>query len=246
VTFPVSILGLEAHFVLEAAAYAIAFRAYVLLRRRIGDAVDDGRRWAIVTAAAVGAVVGSKLLWLAVDPAETARRWPELAFVLGGKTIVGALLGGLFAVEAMKLALRIRRPTGDLFAAPLCLGIAIGRVGCFLTGLDDQTHGVATSLPWGVDFGDGVPRHPTQLYEALFCAALGVALVRWTTRPHREGVVFRAFLASYLAWRLAIDFVKPGVRLGPLTGIQWACAAGLVYQAVVLVRARREASATHG
>ena len=74
--------------------------------------------------------------------------------------IVGGLLGGWAGVEIAKRVLRIRYSTGDLFVFPLVVGMSIGRVGCFLTGLDDHTCGTWTGLPWAVDFGDG-PRHPT-------------------------------------------------------------------------------------
>ena len=87
---------------------------------------------------------------------------------MSGKTLVGGLIGGLFAVEWTKRLIGVRRRTGDLFAIPLCAGIAIGRIGCFLGGLEDGAYGVATVLPWGVDFGDGVARHPTQVYEILW------------------------------------------------------------------------------
>jgi len=39
----------------------------------------------------------------------------------------------------------------------LAIGVAIGRIGCYLAGLDDFTYGTPTALPWGHDFGDGVP-----------------------------------------------------------------------------------------
>ena len=97
---------------------------------------------------------------------------------MGGKTIVGALVFGMIAVELMKRYIGLQQSTGDLYAIPLALGIAIGRIGCFLTGLADDTYGVATSLPWGVDFGDGVHRHPTQLYEIAFLLALIPVLFR--------------------------------------------------------------------
>ena len=45
-----------------------------------------------------------------------------------------------------------RRSTGDLFVVPLCVGTAIGRIGCFLSGLEDRTYGTPTSLPWGDRF----------------------------------------------------------------------------------------------
>jgi phosphatidylglycerol---prolipoprotein diacylglyceryl transferase len=119
-----------------------------------------------------------------------------------------------------------------LFAVPLCVGIAIGRLGCFFAGLADDTYGKATTLPWGVDFGDGVRRHPTQLYEFLFLAVLACVLWRWEKRPHGEGQVFRGFMAAYLGWRLVIDFLKPQPLVAGMNWIQWACVVGLVVLAV--------------
>jgi phosphatidylglycerol:prolipoprotein diacylglycerol transferase len=56
------------------------------------------------------------------------------------------LIGGLVAVESTKWWLGVTTRTGDLFAIPLAAGTAIGRVGCFLTGLEDRTHGTPTTL----------------------------------------------------------------------------------------------------
>jgi phosphatidylglycerol:prolipoprotein diacylglycerol transferase len=233
-TFPVYIslgsLKIHPHLVFEMAAYAIAFRVYLLLRKRSGDALDAGNRWWMIAAAAMGAVVGSKVLYWFEDPALTAAHWRDPVYLMGGKTMVGALIGGLFAVEIAKRLLGITRRTGDLFAPPLCVGIAVGRIGCFLTGLDDHTAGVATSLPWGVDFSDGIPRHPTQLYEVLFALALGGFLWRRMQRPFVSGDIFKIFMVAYFAFRLACDFLKPEVRvLFGLSSIQWACGAMLVY-----------------
>jgi phosphatidylglycerol:prolipoprotein diacylglycerol transferase len=75
-------------------------------------------------------------------------------------------------VEIVKRSIGLRTSTGDLYAIPLAIGIAIGRIGCFLTGLSDNTYGNPTSLPWAINFGDGIPRHPTQLYEIVFLLAL--------------------------------------------------------------------------
>jgi hypothetical protein len=72
----------------------------------------------------------------------------------------------------MKRYIGLRQSTGDLYAIPLALGIAIGRIGCFLTGLSDNTYGTPTNLPWAINFGDGIPRHPTQLYEIAFLLLL--------------------------------------------------------------------------
>src|SRR6266404_515263 len=240
-TFPVYIpigsLKIHPHLIFETAAYAIAFRIYLVMRKRTGDALDDGNRWWIIAAATMGAMVGSKLLYWCEDPALTLAHWREPAYLMSGKTIVGALIGGLFAVELAKQILGIKRRTGDLFAVPLCAGIVIGRIGCFLTGLEDHTAGVATSLPWGVNFGDGTPRHPTQLYEALFALALGGYLWRRMQRPFISGDIFKEFMVAYFTFRLACDFLKPDVRLFlGLSSIQLACIVMLIYYSADLLR----------
>jgi phosphatidylglycerol---prolipoprotein diacylglyceryl transferase len=179
----------------------------------------------MVAAAAVGAALGSKLLYLLDDPAAAWEHRGDFAFLLGGKTVVGGLLGGWAAIEIVKRRMGIAARTGDLFAAPILVGIGVGRIGCFLAGLTDKTYGVATELPWGVDFGDGVARHPAQLYESAFALVAAVPVIRATLAPHREGDVFRLTMALYLAWRFAIDFLKP--HAFPVSGIQVACLAGL-------------------
>ncbi len=89
-------------------------------------------------------------------------------------------------VEPTKKWIGVRQSTGDSFVLSVLWGTAIGRVGCFLTGLSDRTYGIATTLSWGIDFGDGVARHPTQLYEIGFLIALFFAL-RWCDRlPCRQ------------------------------------------------------------
>jgi phosphatidylglycerol---prolipoprotein diacylglyceryl transferase len=217
------------HLVFESAAYALAFALYRWQRGRYGDPVSTDARWWVITAAAVGAALGSKLLSWLEDPAATLAHLGQPLLLFEGKTIVGGLLGGLIAVEWVKRRIGVTRSTGDLFALPLALGIAIGRVGCFLTGLADQTCGLPSHLPWAVDFGDGVPRHPTQLYEILFLVLLGAVLWHWMELPHQNGDVFKFFMVGYCAWRLAVDFLKPGTALLGLTAIQWACVGTLVY-----------------
>jgi phosphatidylglycerol---prolipoprotein diacylglyceryl transferase len=222
---------LHPHPLFESLAYILGFLAYLRLRRNAGDPIPDSTRWTIIAAAVAGAAVGSRVLFWFEDPAQTFTHWRDLVFLMSGKTIVGGLIGGVFAVELAKRMVGERRSTGDVFAAPIALGIAIGRVGCFLTGLSDQTYGSPTSLPWGVNFGDGIPRHPTQLYESAFAAILFVSLWRMTRRTHVGGDVFKIFMVSYMAWRLAVDFLKPEARIEGLSAIQWACAVMLVYYA---------------
>jgi prolipoprotein diacylglyceryltransferase len=79
-----------------------------------------------------------------------------------------------------------------------------------------------------VNFGDGIARHPTQVYEILFLLLLIAALQWMAKRQHANGSVFRMFLAAYLAWRFVIDFIKPQPLVAGMNWIQWACACGLV------------------
>ncbi|MBZ0088792.1 MAG: prolipoprotein diacylglyceryl transferase, partial [Thermoanaerobaculia bacterium] len=98
----------------------------------------------------------------------------------------------------------------------------------FLTGLGDRTYGDPTALPWGIDFGDGVRRHPTQLYEILFLALLIVVLARLRRRGVREGDLFRGFAVGYFGFRLLVDFWKPAACRGlGLSAIQWVCLGAL-------------------
>ena len=216
------------HPIFETLGYALAYAVYRRSRAPgAGDTLEDEQQWLILAVAAIGALLGSRILGLLEQVFRLHITWRT--FLLpGGRTTVGGLLGGWIAVGLIKRLRGIRARTGDLFAVPLCLGIAIGRIGCFLAGPADGTYGAATSLPWGVNFGDGVFRHPTQLYEILFLSALGFALHRYNEKPHPEGAAFRIFLAAYLAWRLLIDFLKPQPLIFGLNLIQWACVAGIV------------------
>jgi prolipoprotein diacylglyceryltransferase len=241
ITFPVYLhigsWSIHPHWLFETLGYVLAFRVYLLLRRRNGDAVADVDRWWVIAAAAVGAALGSRILYWFEDPRLTLQHSLDPNYLVGGKTIVGALAGGLLFVELVKPRLGIRRPTGDLFAVPLCVGIAVGRVGCFLTGLPDHTYGIRTSMPWGINFGDGVPRHPTQLYEIAFALLLGIFLWRLMQRSYRSGDIFKGFMVGYFGFRLACDFLKPEVRVfAGLSSIQWVCLAVLIYYAQDILR----------
>jgi prolipoprotein diacylglyceryltransferase len=242
VSFHVGGVTLPAHLVFEVLAYTGGFQLFLFLRRRrrpqISPIAFEHLAW-ILVGCVFGALVGSKLLAWAESPIEywNARGNPAVWF--GGKTIVGGLLGGWIGVEVAKKRLAITRSTGDAFVFPLCFGIAVGRIGCFLTGLADHTHGVHTTLPWAVDFGDG-PRHPTQLYEIAFVILLAAVLAIRARRPYVGGELFRLFLLGYLAFRFFIEFIKPSDKpwLG-LSAIQIASFAGAVACGAQLLQLRR-------
>jgi len=232
------------HPVFETLAYAAGYAVFRRLRAQQGDALAEPQRWTVLAAAAVGALVGSRLLGLAEQWPTVQAAWQQgrmlgLLFSPGGKTIVGGLLGGWLGVEIVKRLSGIKRRTGDLFALPLCVGIAVGRVGCLIAGLADDTYGKATTLPWAVDLGDGIGRHPVQVYEILFLIVLGLIVSAKAKLP--EGARFRIFLGSYLAWRAAIDFLKPQPLISGLNLIQWSCLAGIALLVVDQIWPGREA-----
>ncbi|MBZ5523891.1 MAG: prolipoprotein diacylglyceryl transferase [Acidobacteriia bacterium] len=232
-TFPVYLrlfgFNLHPHLVFESLGYTLGFLVFRILKKREGDPVPQAVRWSVIAAAAVGAVIGSKLLYWLEDPRMVLTHWRNFEVVWGGKTIIGGLLGGLIAVEWMKKQIHVTTRTGDLFAVPLCVGIAIGRIGCFLTGLADDTYGTPTGLPWGVNFGDGIPRHPAQAYDIVFLLLLACALLLAMRRPHPQGDIFKMFMVGYNGWRLAIDFIKPDPRFWGMNSIQWVCLAVLLF-----------------
>jgi phosphatidylglycerol:prolipoprotein diacylglycerol transferase len=234
-TFPMYVrigpLALHPHWIFESLAYTAGFYLYRRHRRVRGDVIERRARWCVIAAAMIGGLAGSRILAAFEDPSVLAASWSQPQLFLAGKTIVGGLIGGLIAVEWVKRLLGVRVATGDLLALPLALGIAIGRIGCFLSGLEDQSYGVATRLPWAVNFGDGIARHPTQLYEVIFLAALAGVLVLRTGAMTTAGDRFKLFMLGYLGFRLLVEFIKPGVRLGGLTAIQWACLAVVAYYA---------------
>lgn len=156
------------------------------------------------------------------------------------RSIEGALAGGIVAIELYKAAHRITQRTGARFALPLAVGIAIGRIGCYAAGLDDFTYGTPTSLPWGHDFGDGIPRHPVQLYESMAMAGFAVWYVhaarRHDARAIRDG--FYLVLLFYGVQRFVWEFMKPyGAILGPLTLFHLLSSAIMLYAVVMLATA---------
>jgi len=205
--------------------------------------MDEQQRWTLIAAAAIGALFGSRILGLLEQAPRIHIGWAQMLEPNGGKTIVGGLLGGWFAVELAKRLQGITMRTGDVFAVPLCIGIAVGRIGCLLAGLADDTYGKPTSLPWAIDFGDGVARHPTQAYEILFLIGLTLLLRWFGNRPHPNGAVFRLFMAAYLSWRLLIDFCKPQPSILGLNSIQWACLLGLLMLGFSALRSLRRTTA---
>ncbi|MFK5955946.1 MAG: prolipoprotein diacylglyceryl transferase [Planctomycetota bacterium] len=221
------------HPVFEALAYFAAGLWYRLSKRKRKDPLRDQDRTTVIVAAILGAAIASKLLHHLASPAEFQMQLQEVGwrgifpYLMSGKTIVGALLGGWLAVEVTKKHYGIQQRSGDLFALPLCLGIAVGRLGCFFAGPADDTLGTATDSIFGIDFGDGILRHPTPLYEIVFLFGLGMIIAK-ASKLLRQGEAFRVFLLGYLSFRFLIDFLKPYEVYFGLRIIQWACLLGIM------------------
>jgi phosphatidylglycerol:prolipoprotein diacylglycerol transferase len=174
------------------------------------------QRTALVMAGLVGGALGGKLPF-ALRSGQGL--FTSQAWLADGKTITTGLIGAYLAVELAKLALGVRVKTGDSFALPLALALAVGRWGCFFNGC---CYGLPTDLPWGVDFGDGIRRHPTQLYEVLFHVGMILILGRLIRAGTLRSQRLKLYLIGYGVFRFLTEYLRPEPAewLG-LTFYQW-------------------------
>lgn len=174
------------------------------------------QRVAVGLGAFCGGMLGSKLPFALADPRGV---YCVQTWISDGKTILFGLVGGYLGVEIAKAIAGVRTKTGDSFAIPVAVAIGIGRLGCFV---GKCCYGVPTALPWGVDFGDGIPRHPTQLYETSFHLSAAVVLWLLERRDLFPTQRFKLYLLAYCGYRIVSEFVRPEIPLaGGLTGYQW-------------------------
>ncbi len=147
-------------------------------------------------------------------------------------SVAGALVGGIIGVEWWKLRHGVRSSTGSIFVLPLAVGIMVGRLGCLFSGLPDLTYGVPTHLAWAVDLGDGVARHPVQVYESL---AMALFLAVWIPARRRQAPwatihAFHSFVIYYAAQRFCWEFLKPYPKvIGPFNLFHLLCGGMIIY-----------------
>lgn len=223
-------IKLNMHLILEYLAFFCAFRYYVFLRKKGGDAISSNNRLSIIIGAIFGALFLSRIVAFLENPAFNLEQgWVAL---LNNKTIMGGIFGGLLGVELAKKIIGEKRSSGDLFTLPIIVGIGIGRVGCFLAGVKEFTYGRETDFFLGMDLGDGLPRHPIALYELAFLILLFVVLKHLQEHPHRlaSGDLFKIFMLAYFGFRFGLEFLKPNTFfvLG-LSSIQLLCLICFVY-----------------
>jgi prolipoprotein diacylglyceryltransferase len=178
----------------------------------------------VAGAAAGGYGFGSLNLWLSGNPAIA-------------RSVVGALCGAIASVEVYKHWSGLRGSTGLIFVPAFATSIAVGRWGCFLSGLSDETHGIRTTLPWGHDIGDGIMRHPVQLYESFAMAGF-LAFALWALAKRSPNFMENGFylLAGFYAvQRFLWEFLKPYAALvGPFTLFHFLCMALLAYSMLMM------------
>lgn len=199
------------HTLFECLAFFIGGRVFWHLREKHEDTLNFDQRLIVITGCALGALIGAKAIVLIEhwNPLTNTFNATFTQLMSSGKGIVGALAGGWFGVELVKKLFHIHSKSGDLFVWPLILGIIIGRIGCFLSGYYDQTYGIESNFLWAVNFGDGIFRHPTQLYEIIFMMLLGLYF-RWRqNQPYLSGDLFRIFIFAYAFFRFWVEFIKP-------------------------------------
>ncbi|WP_417800077.1 prolipoprotein diacylglyceryl transferase [Tenacibaculum sp.] len=218
------------HLVLEYLAFFLAFRYYVFLRKKRKDYISSNNRLSIILGAAIGAFIGSRLVGVLENPLVTFSV-KNVIQLLNVKTIMGGLFGGLIGVELAKKIIGETKSSGDLFVFPIIAGIFIGRIGCFLSGINEFTYGVETKFFLGMDLGDGVLRHPVALYELVFLIMLFISL-KYLQKEYvlQSGELFKVFMLAYFGFRFCIEFLKPNTFfvLG-LSTIQILCIVCYVY-----------------
>lgn len=225
-------ISINVHLIVEYLAFFTAYRYYSRLRKNTTDYISHKNRLSIILGAVVGAFLGSRLVGFLENPLFELTPH-NVAHLLNSKSIMGGLFGGLIGVEFAKKIIGENRSSGDLFTFPIILGIAIGRLGCFLSGIKEFTYGKETEFVTGMNLGDGLMRHPTSLYEIVFLCFLFISLKKMQVRAGEgSGTLFKVFMVSYFGFRFIIEFIKPNVFfVFGLSSIQWLCVTCILYYA---------------
>jgi len=224
-------------------------RADLQRRRLPGDPLN------IILALVAAGLAGSKLYHLLEHPSEFFSDPIGLFFSSYGFAWFGGFLGGLLVL--LWLARHYKVPTLDFLGASsraAALGYAIGRIGCLLSG--DGDYGIATRLPWGMAFPNGlVPTppgvrvHPTPIYEFLVGALIAWYLWRRGAHQLRRRRPAGEILSEYLVLtglaRFLVEFIRINPRsvFGVLTNAQAASLASMVAGIVLLLVVRQHAAA---
>nr|WP_315033379.1 prolipoprotein diacylglyceryl transferase family protein [uncultured Chryseobacterium sp.] len=230
VTFHIFGKIILAHPLFEAVGMFLGMRYYFYLKRKSKEKLSFNTSAAVLIGATAGALIGSKLIGNLENPYTLFQDFDIKKF-WSNNTIVGGLAFGLLGVELAKKVVHHKESTGDLIVFPLMLAMIIGRIGCFLTGIYEETYGIPTNSFLGMHLGDQYLRHPVALYEIGFLVVLWIGLkyVLWL-KKYPSGFVFQLFMLSYFTFRFFLDFIKPRVEIaGNLGTIQLVCICVIIY-----------------
>jgi phosphatidylglycerol:prolipoprotein diacylglycerol transferase len=251
--FEVPGLGFRLHsyslLLLIACASALFLAAWRARRERLDpESIYELAVWLFS-----GGFLGARI-WFFVQNPGALEHWTDLLRVWnGGVIFYGCIVGGL--TGSILFWLRHRFPflaTADAVAPSLALGIALGRIGCFLNGC---CFGSTCDLPWAVRFPAGslawgrhvqagwippwaeasLPVHPKQLYLALEGFLLLALLWAYFPRRKRDGEVIVLLMVGYSLLRFATEFLRGDADgwYGPFTISQYLSlgilALGLVF-----------------
>jgi prolipoprotein diacylglyceryltransferase len=191
----------------------VASVVFVVEARRRGQ--TDERIWYVVLGALVGGAIFMRLgPWFQhLDLRENASL-PE-QWLYGNRSILGGLFGAWLGVHVAKRLVGYTSRTGDLFAPAVALGMAVGRIGCFLTELPGTPTG--TSFGIRLDAEDaarlgapaGVPLHPSFAYEIVFQAAAFAVIWFWLRhRLASPGETLTFYLLGYGVFRFLVEFTR--------------------------------------
>jgi phosphatidylglycerol:prolipoprotein diacylglycerol transferase len=191
----------------------------------------------MVFAAAIGGLVGARILFIVEDWSNFLRSPLSYIFTGAGFTWYGGFLGGVLGVTWVVLKNKIPwLKAADIAAPALAVGYGIGRLGCHVAG--DGDWGTVTTVPWGVAYTNaiigwvdpstgipyppGVRVHPTPIYEFLESAIIFGILWSLRKKEYAPGTMFWLYLALSGLARLVVEFwrLNPVFALG-LTEAQW-------------------------
>ncbi|MFA6376475.1 MAG: prolipoprotein diacylglyceryl transferase family protein [Candidatus Paceibacterota bacterium] len=185
---------------------ALVIGAIVYWREAKKNQQGDEHGFYLAIAGLLGGAAGAKILEWIINYQFVAAHFSDPRTFLYGRTIVGGLIGGTIAVLMVKKKMKITRRMGNAFAPAIALGVAIGRIGCFLAGC---CYGKPTNMGWGVNFGDGILRYPTQLFESIFMLAMFFYLRDKAKNDDlKPGQLFTELMLSYFIFRFFLEFIK--------------------------------------
>lgn len=210
-------------------AYVLGFLCAALVIRHVSRrwrvCVDSDSLLTIMFCVIVGVIVGARAGYVLFygDGQYLENPLEILAFNKGGMSFHGGLTGALVAgIVAAKLTHIPYLTLADLGCIGAPIGLFFGRCANFING---ELWGAPTDAPWGVVFGGAaglMPRHPSQLYEALLEGIVLFLVLFALSRklpPRPRGTFFGAFLVMYGVFRFLIEFVRqPDAQLGYLWG----------------------------